>query len=269
MSLSSSDTIPPKCLDHQEYDEEEFDVEFEDILRPPCPTKDERLPQAMSGIDSLPKEDSTRLHKERQAMCEPQAMCGVDKVAPTRLTGVVKWFNNKSGFGFITVCQENHPLHTKDVFCYYKSLRVVNYQFRYLIQGEYVDFTLVNAAVEPHEYQAVDVTGVQGGPLMCETRSMKTEADSAPFLAKSRYHVSTVEKGTGKGKLPQTPHIPSYHAKGSARDKPVRTFLSPPPLSQKRVQSAPRKKPILPDEDGFTRVDRHHHPRQNRVVNES
>ena len=247
MSLSSTDTIPPKCLDHEEYDGEEYDVDFEDILRPP--TKDERLPQAMSGIDSLPK------------------------VAPTRLTGVVKWFNNKSGFGFITVCQENHPLHTKDVFCYYKSLRVVNYQFRYLIQGEYVDFTLVKAAVEPHEYQAVDVTGVQGGPLMCETRSMKTEADSAPFLAKSRYHVSTVEKGTGKGsgkgKLPQTPHIPSYHAKGSARDKPVRTFLSPPPLSQKRVQSAPRKKPILPDEDGFTRVDRHHHPRQNRVVNES
>jgi len=268
MSLSSTDTIPPNCSDHEEYDGEEYDVDFEDILRPPCSTKDERLPQAMCGVDKVAP---TQLPP---AMSEPQAMCGVVAptqlgVAPTRLTGVVKWFNNKSGFGFITVCQENHPLHTKDVFCYYKSLRVVNYQFRYLIQGEYVDFTLVKAAVEPHEYQAVDVTGVQGGPLMCETRSMKTEADSAPFLAKSRYHVSTVEKGSGKGKLPQTPHIPSYHAKGSARDKPVRTFLSPPPLSQKRVQSAPRKKPILPDEDGFTRVDRHHHPRQNRVVNES
>ena len=264
MSCSSStDTIPPNLSER----EDEFDGEFDDVI--PCPTKDERLPPfvptlvAMSGVDGVAP---TRLPQD---MSGPQAMCGgYDPtelvVDPTRLTGVVKWFNNKSGFGFITVCQESHPLHAKDVFCYYKSLRVVNYQFRYLIQGEYVDFTLVKAAVEPHEYQAVDVTGVKGGPLMCETRSIKNEADTSPFppfLAKpkSRYHAG---KGNGKGNtthegMSQKTHTPSYayHAN------------PPPPLSQKRVQAAPRKQPLLPDEDGFMRVGRHHHPRQNRGGN--
>lgn len=247
MSCSSStDTIPPNCSEGQGFDGEEFDVEFEGVI--PSPTKDERLPHFVQTLVD---------------MSGPQAMCGgYDPtelvVDPTRLTGVVKWFNNKSGFGFITVCQESHPLHAKDVFCYYKSLRVVNYQFRYLIQGEYVDFTLVKAEVEPHEYQAVDVTGVKGGPLMCETRSIKTDAEASPFppfsgKPKSRYHAgkgNTTHEG-----MSQKTHTPSYRAN------------PPPPLSQKRVQAAPRKQPLLPDEDGFMRVGRHHHPKQNRGGN--
>jgi cold shock CspA family protein len=103
------------------------------------------------------------------------------EVIEPRLTGVVKWFNNKSGFGFITVCNDQHALHQRDIFVFYKSLRVANLQYRYLVQGEYVDFTLVKATAEPHEFQAVDITGVQGGPLMCETRSMyATTGDAHP-----------------------------------------------------------------------------------------
>lgn len=86
-----------------------------------------------------------------------------------RLTGTVKWFNNKAGFGFITVCEQGE-YYEKDIFVHYSSIRVSNSQYKYLVQGEYVDFTLVKANSDTHEFQAMDVSGVKGGPIMCETR---------------------------------------------------------------------------------------------------
>jgi CspA family cold shock protein len=86
-----------------------------------------------------------------------------------RLTGTVKWFNNKAGFGFITVCEDGE-YEGKDIFVHYSSIRVSNSQYKYLVQGEYVDFTLVKANTDTHEFQAMNVCGVKGGPIMCETR---------------------------------------------------------------------------------------------------
>ena len=85
------------------------------------------------------------------------------------LTGTVKWFNNKAGFGFITVCEDGE-YKDKDIFIHYSSIRVSNLQYKYLVQGEYVDFTLVKANSDTHEFQAMNVSGVKGGPIMCETR---------------------------------------------------------------------------------------------------
>ena len=86
-----------------------------------------------------------------------------------RLTGMVKWFNNKSGFGFITVCSEGE-LCDKDIFAHYSSIRVTNSQYKYLVQGEYVEFKLVKSESDKHENQATDITGIMGGPILCETR---------------------------------------------------------------------------------------------------
>ena len=86
-----------------------------------------------------------------------------------RLSGMVKWFNNKSGFGFITVCSEGE-FNKKDIFVHYSSIRVSNPQYKYLVQGEYVDFTLIQPADSKHEYQATDITGIMGGSIMCETQ---------------------------------------------------------------------------------------------------
>ena len=88
-----------------------------------------------------------------------------------RLTGMVKWFNNKAGFGFITVSGEGE-YSGKDIFVHYTSIRVNNSQYKYLVQGEYVDFNLVKSENEKHEYHATDVSGVLGGSIMCETRRM-------------------------------------------------------------------------------------------------
>ena len=82
------------------------------------------------------------------------------------LVGRVKWFNNKAGFGFITY-GKTEP---QDIFVHHSSIMVNSEQFKYLVIGEYVDFTLTKTEKGEHEYQATNVKGIDGGKLMCETR---------------------------------------------------------------------------------------------------
>ena len=83
-------------------------------------------------------------------------------------TGCVKWFNNKAGYGFISVAGGEH--NGTDVFVHHSAVRVSTEQYRYLVQGEYVSFTMCKADSSPHEWQAGEVRGLNGGKLMCETR---------------------------------------------------------------------------------------------------
>jgi CspA family cold shock protein len=84
-----------------------------------------------------------------------------------RSTGRVKWFNNKAGYGFISVVSNDA---TSDLFVHHSNLVVSSEQYKYLVEGEYVEFTLVHTPGKDHEYQAGDVSGINGGKLMCETR---------------------------------------------------------------------------------------------------
>jgi cold shock CspA family protein len=95
----------------------------------------------------------------------------------SRLVGQVKWFNNKAGYGFITVNDGENS--GKDIFIHYSSIRVTNSQYKYLFQGEYVEFTLVKSTVDGHEFQANDVSGIKGGSLMCELRRPTRAFDEA------------------------------------------------------------------------------------------
>jgi CspA family cold shock protein len=85
-----------------------------------------------------------------------------------RLTGRVKWFNNKAGYGFITVTDGSKT--GTDIFVHHSAICVSNQQYKYLLQGEYVEFSLVNVENSTHECQASVVGGIKGGKLMCETR---------------------------------------------------------------------------------------------------
>ena len=87
-----------------------------------------------------------------------------------RITGQVKWFNNKAGYGFITVNTGEHS--GNDIFIQYSAINVTKSQYKYLIQGEYVEFDLVKSTSETHEYQAVNVSGINGGNLICEIRAI-------------------------------------------------------------------------------------------------
>lgn len=88
-------------------------------------------------------------------------------VSVQRSTGVVKWFNNKAGYGFLTLVGEGQT--PEDIFVHHTSIVVGTDQFKYLVQGEYVEFVLsTDAGV--HKCQATEVRGVNGGKLMCETQ---------------------------------------------------------------------------------------------------
>jgi len=85
-----------------------------------------------------------------------------------RIVGQVKWFNNKAGYGFITVSDGEYV--GKDIFAHYSTIRVGDTQYRYLVQGEYVEFQLSISTNTAHEFQATNISGIKGGLLMCETR---------------------------------------------------------------------------------------------------
>ena len=90
-----------------------------------------------------------------------------------RLTGYVKWFNSKSGYGFITICGED-----RDIFVHYSNVKVDGLQYTYLVQGEYVEFDLVETTDnDKHTHKAVNITGIKGGPLMCKTRTLNRQEE--------------------------------------------------------------------------------------------
>jgi len=85
-----------------------------------------------------------------------------------RFTGRVKWFNNKAGYGFVTVT--DGPKSGSDIFVHHSSIKVESEQYKYLVQGEYIAFSLSETKTGDHEFQAGEVSGINGGKLMCETR---------------------------------------------------------------------------------------------------
>ena len=82
--------------------------------------------------------------------------------------GRVKWFNNKAGYGFISITDGERS--GTDIFVHHSIINVDNHQYKYLVQGEYVEFDMVRTDSSQHEWQASNVSGIRGGKLMCETR---------------------------------------------------------------------------------------------------
>jgi cold shock CspA family protein len=99
-------------------------------------------------------------------------MSSNSETVPSRFTGRVKWFNNKTGYGFITVTSRDAgEFLNLDVFVHHSAVVVSGQQYKYLVQGEYVEFQLSEMTSGQHKYQVLHVSGIDGGKLMCETRN--------------------------------------------------------------------------------------------------
>ena len=113
-----------------------------------------------------------------------------------RLIGQVKWFNNKAGYGFITVSDGENV--GKDIFAHFTTIKVGDTQYKYLVQGEYVEFELTKSTNELHEFQAINISGIKGGMLMCETRQnnrpVKKEKKTTSIPEKVEDGFQTVQK---------------------------------------------------------------------------
>ncbi|MCI17474.1 cold shock protein 1-like, partial [Trifolium medium] len=83
-------------------------------------------------------------------------------MAEERFTGVVLWFNNSKGFGFIK--PDNG---SDDVFVHQSSIRSDG--FRTLVDGDLVEFAI--APSDNDKTKAVDVTGPNGAPLQSKQDS--------------------------------------------------------------------------------------------------
>lgn len=120
--------------------------------------------------------------------------------AVVKITGQVKWFNNKSGFGFITSVSDEKK--GEDIFVHHSDLRVKEEQYRYLVAGEYVEFVVTDmddSDNKEHKYKAVDVTGVKGGTLMCEVRrSNRDESQSSGHRQHKRPELNTNDETVKK-----------------------------------------------------------------------
>ena len=112
-------------------------------------------------------------------------------VVAERHTGRVKWFNSKTGYGFVTVTDGSKS--GTDVFVHHSSVQVEKEQYRYLVQGEYVQFGLTKMSDGPHEYQATNVTGVNGGQLMCESL-LESGRQVRPYRPRTQDHYQSREE---------------------------------------------------------------------------
>ena len=134
-------------------------------------------------------------------------MPNAGETSSERLTGRVKWFNNRAGFGFVTVMEGDKK--DEDVFVHHSGIVVNSEQYKYLVQGEYVSFELRESDNDDHPYQAGDVKGVLSGWLMCETRNAnrstrndegeEEDDDSAPRRRPRRQNNRRTVRPRGSG----------------------------------------------------------------------
>lgn len=96
------------------------------------------------------------------------------KPAVGSFVGQCKWFNDMLGFGFVTVCEGTEK--GKDIFTHWSGIKPLNSNYRTLKKGEYLNFNIVTGM---NGLQAVDVTGINGGPLMCDFVSVTRGNESS------------------------------------------------------------------------------------------
>ena len=77
--------------------------------------------------------------------------------------GQCKWFNDKLGYGFITVQAGKDK--GKDIFVHHSGIKPLNSNYKTLKKGEYINFNVIDG---DNGLQAVNVTGIGGGTLMCD-----------------------------------------------------------------------------------------------------
>ena len=88
-----------------------------------------------------------------------------------RISGKVKWFNSKLGYGFIT--HKNDTNKDVDVFVHWSNLLLSDKDFHTLYKGEYVEFELEKCTCNSSGLgiQACRVSGPNNGQLLTTANS--------------------------------------------------------------------------------------------------
>lgn len=111
-------------------------------------------------------------------MSEQECNSTVNLYGDLSYTGRVKWFNRTAGWGFVTIVEGSNESTSSfignEIFVHWKNLETDKQQYCYLVNGEYITFTISFNQDSQHPYQAQSVRGIARGPLMCETRNERS-----------------------------------------------------------------------------------------------
>ena len=122
----------------------------------------------------------------------------------TRLDGQVKWFNNRRTYGWITVVS-NGEHKGSDVFVHQTNINSSGY--RTLTNGEYVSFDLTPSQGENHPFHATNVTGINGGQLLCDVQAEDNK--NRPFRPNRRNNNRRQHHQSNRDSTQQTDSVES------------------------------------------------------------
>ena len=86
----------------------------------------------------------------------------------TKTFGCVNWFDNKKGYGFVTIVSPESENKGKDIFLHFSNLNITD-TYKRVYPGEYIEFNVESG--EDGRLSCVDVTGICGGPLLIENNN--------------------------------------------------------------------------------------------------
>ena len=118
----------------------------------------EHLPTTMSGFAAAINANALTIPREEETE---------GSSPPPRVNGIVKWFDDTKGFGFIKPLPEG-----EDVFVHIRDLKPKhNIHNPTIYTGEYVCFETAPNGRNPNgseRRKAVNVTGIGDGTLLCD-----------------------------------------------------------------------------------------------------
>lgn len=145
--------------------------------------------------------------------------------------GQCKWFNDMLGFGFVTVCEGVDK--GKDIFVHHTGIKPLNSNYRTLKKGEYLNFNIINGM---NGLQAVDVTGINGGPLMCDFVSITRPTTTPPTLPRRSNDSSLMRPATGGPDMRR--HVPSPNSMQQAAPTGSKASTASTPQAKQSGQSS-------------------------------
>lgn len=105
----------------------------------------------------------------------PVVLEEIEEVNLVKYVGQCKWFSDKLGYGFLTICDGDKK--GTDIFAHHSGIKPLNSNYKTLKKGEYIEFNIVNGV---NGLQATNVTGINGGALMCDFVTLKRPTPPPP-----------------------------------------------------------------------------------------
>ena len=119
-------------------------------------------------------------------------MSSVTNSSPVRV-GRCKWMRGAKGYGFISDLESK-----EEIFVHYSALKRSSHGYRCLFPNEYIEYQVAYAG---DRKIATAVTGIQGGPLLCEVQTDPSRASHKYYKSSYKWWAKSADQNTWKQEL--------------------------------------------------------------------